>query len=84
MNTVDIATITATAEDWWECACGNDPTFAGFALTDETGRDFDDSPGQWPGRYYLCRSCGLVIDWATVDLAARTVRVVGHIPTPHN
>jgi hypothetical protein len=80
MHTTDTKTITATAEDWWECACGNHPIYAGFALTDETGRNFDDSPDQWPGRLYLCNECGLVIDWKTVDLDARTVGVIGHIP----
>jgi hypothetical protein len=81
METTNIQFITALAEDWLECVCGNDPMSAGFSLTNRDGDDLDNG-GEWPEPLYLCRDCGLIIDHRTINLDARTVRVIGRVRPP--
>lgn len=44
------------------CACGNDPTEAGFETCDRRGEVVDpDGDGPWDGIHYRCMTCDRVI-----------------------
>ena len=48
----------ATQEDWWVCACGNDPRGAGLYPCDAQGEPQEPTVGSgWTG-HYVCASCG--------------------------
>lgn len=75
----DVAAITAHAEDWWECRCGNKPCYSGFDTIDRDGNDVANEPERWTEPLYRCNSCGLVVDASTTDTAARTITVIGRM-----
>ncbi|MET9260445.1 hypothetical protein [Amycolatopsis sp. NPDC004079] len=76
----DVDTIEAVEEDFWICRCGNKPHWSGFVPCDRNGTEVDPTPSRWPELLYRCNNCGLVMDGSTVDIAARTVAVIGRIP----
>jgi hypothetical protein len=84
MLTTTIKTITATADDWWVCECGNNPGSGGFSPCDRAGNEVEPTPELWPESLCMCRDCGLVINTETVDLTAHTVDIIGRVtPVTH-
>lgn len=74
MNTTGLpATITALADDWYECECENNPAGGlGFAsIADENNIVTT----------VVCLECGLVMNPATANLTTQTVSVVGRVPS---
>ena len=69
------------ADHWPRCACGNDPSRAGFYPVDETGRQVEPTPELWKVSLLWCNGtgCGLVIDQDRLDPVALTYPVVGRV-----
>jgi hypothetical protein len=62
--------ITAKADDWWVCPCGNEADRKGFFPCDRNGRHVEPTAEAWPEPLYVCDRCGRII-------AHGTRRVVG-------
>ena len=63
--------ISEASPDSWLCTCGNEPTMEGFFPCDETGRPVEPTYKEWTTGWYVCDSCGRIID-------QETLHVVGH------
>ena len=57
-------TITAKAEDWWECSCGNRPDTDGFYPCTKDGEIVEPTK-EWDD-YYLCYLCGEIVHQKTL------------------
>jgi transcription initiation factor TFIIIB Brf1 subunit/transcription initiation factor TFIIB len=69
MGTIELpTTITATAVDWYECQCGNNPA---------SGLGFESVAEDNVVTVLVCLNCGLVMDPSTLDLEAQAVSVIG-------
>lgn len=66
--------ILAIAVDWPTCYCGATPESGQFPPCDQDGRELD--PGE-AGSLIVCSWCGLILDVASFDEQAQTMRVVG-------
>lgn len=60
----------------WICLCEKAPCEGGFYECDSGGRQVEPIAGQWDERLYICNSCGVIIDGATLT-------VVGCGTPPH-
>jgi len=61
-------TIKATAQDWWECSCGNRPDSDGFYPCTKEGEVVEPTPDEWDGLHYICFRCGEISDFETLEV----------------
>lgn len=71
----------AGADHWPRCACGNDPSQAGFYPVDAAGGIVEPTPELWTRPLLRCdrTGCLLVIDQDGLDPVALTYPVVGRV-----
>jgi len=55
----------------WICICGNTPEEDGFYPCDKDGNEVDPTPQHWKTDWYVCASCGRMIDVDTLEVVGR-------------
>lgn len=65
--------VVAVMDDWPVCRCGATPESGGYLPCDRDGNVVESSV------LSLCRGCGRIIDGASYDRRADTMRVVGQV-----
>ena len=58
--------------DAWTCVCGNTSLSDGFDYCDAAGNEIEPTiRSGWDG-FYLCASCGRIIDQTTLEVVGRS------------
>jgi hypothetical protein len=66
-----VTRITADLVDdptWWACLCGNTPIQEGFYPCNALGEEVEPTPEEWTTGWYVCDSCGRIIDRTTLEV----------------